>query len=321
MRIMVTGGAGYIGSVITLQLLKAGHSVVVYDDLSRGHRSAVLPDAELVVADVRDADRLTATLARCRCAGVVHMAALAEVAESVARPDLYADVNVAGTRSLARAAVATGVERVVFSSTAAVYGAPDEMPVGETATPAPSNPYGETKLAAECLLAEHADHFGVAALRYFNACGAEEGYGEDHRPESHLIPLALRAARDGQTMSVYGTDYPTPDGTCVRDYIHVADLADAHLRALERLPDRAGAYNLGTSSGDSVLDVIGAVESVTGRHLATRVEARRPGDPPVLVAANDCARRELGWRPRKSLVGAVDDAWTWMQDHPGGYPD
>jgi len=321
MRIMVTGGAGYIGSVITLRLLEAGHDVVVYDDLSRGHRSAVSPDAELVVGDVRDADLLTTTLTGRRCTAVVHMAALAEVAESVARPDLYADVNTGGTRSLARAARSSGVERVVFSSTAAVYGVPDEMPIDESATLAPSNPYGETKLAAEHVLNGFAGDLGLATLRYFNACGAAGGCGEDHRPESHLIPLALRAARDGRVLSVFGRDYPTPDGTCIRDYVHVADLADAHLLALERLPECAGAYNLGTSDGDSVLAVVRAVESVTGLHLTTQVEDRRPGDPPILVAANDRAARRLGWRPRRDLSDAVADAWDWMQEYPEGYPD
>jgi UDP-glucose 4-epimerase len=318
---MVTGGAGYIGSVICVRLLEAGHQVTAYDDLSRGHRAAVAPDAELVVGDVRDTERLTAELRERGCTAIVHMAALAEVGESVVRPDLYRDVNTAGTESLARAAAAAGVERIVFSSTAAVYGQPDEMPITEGAAAAPTNPYGQTKLAAELVLfAPHAP-FSVAALRYFNACGAYGACGEDHRPETHLLPLALRAARDGSTLAVFGDDYPTPDGTCVRDYVHVADLADAHISALERLPGCAGACNLGTARGHSVTEVLDAVQTVTGRPVARRAEARRAGDPPTLVADNRRAATLLGWQSRRGLLDAARDAWDWMQAYPGGYED
>ncbi len=318
---MVTGGAGYIGSVIGVRLLEAGHQVTAYDDLSRGHRAAVAPDADLVVGDVRDTGRLTAELRERGCTAIVHMAALAEVGESVVRPDLYRDVNTAGTESLARAAAAAGVERIVFSSTAAVYGQPDEMPITEGAAAAPTNPYGHTKLAAELVLFAPDAPFSVAALRYFNACGAYGACGEDHRPETHLLPLALRAARDGSTLAVFGDDYPTPDGTCVRDYVHVADLADAHISALERLPGCAGACNLGTAHGHSVTEVLDAVQTVTGRPVARRAEARRAGDPPALVADNRRAATLLGWRPRHGLLDAARDAWDWMQAHPGGYED
>ena len=321
MRVLVTGGAGYIGSVIAAALLQRGHAVVVYDDLSRGHRAAVPPGATLVVGDIRDPGLLAEVLRDERLEAVVHMAALAEVAESVAHPDRYHDVNVEGTRALLAAARACGVRRLVFSSTAAVYGAPERTPIAEDDPLRPTNPYGETKLAGERLLWEAAERDGLAAvaLRYFNACGADGERGEDHRPESHLVPLALRAARDGTPLRVYGTDYPTPDGTCVRDYVHVADLAAAHVAALERLPQAAGVCNLGTGRGDSVSRVLDAVEAATGRRLRREPAGRRPGDPPVLVASNRRAARVLGWRPRRTLDDAVRDAWRWLQDHPQGY--
>jgi UDP-glucose 4-epimerase len=321
MRVLVTGGAGYIGSVITTRLLESGHAVTVFDDLSRGHRAVLPPGAALVVADIRDERAIKRALAQTASRAVIHMAALAEVAESVEKPALYADVNVGGTQALASAARAAGVDRIVFSSTAAVYGAPDRVPIGETADLRPANPYGKTKLAAEEVLFAAAAEgaFAVAALRYFNACGAYGACGEDHRPESHLIPLALRAARDGGVLQVYGDDYPTPDGTCVRDYVHVTDLADAHIAALDALPGCAGPMNLGTATGDSVLQVLRTIEEVTGRPVARRVDRRRPGDPPSLVAANDRALTALGWRPRRTVRDAVRDAWQWMGRHPDGY--
>jgi UDP-glucose-4-epimerase GalE len=323
MRVLVTGGAGYIGSVIVARLIARGHSVTALDDLSHGHAAAVAAGARLVVGDVRD-ERLVHDLLQAEgCEAVVHMAALAEVAESVARPQLYHDVNVGGTAALLEAMRAAGVARIVFSSTAAVYGTPDAVPIDEAAALRPENPYGETKLAAERLLAGAAarDGLGFLALRYFNACGADGPCGEDHDPESHLVPLALRAARDGGELQVYGLDYPTADGTCVRDYVHVADLAEAHIAALERLPSGGGACNLGTGAGASVLEVLAAVETTTGRTLRRRAGARRAGDPPALVASNDLAARLLGWRPRRTLGDAVDDAWAWLREHPRGYDD
>jgi len=321
-RVLVTGGAGYIGSVIVARLLARGHVVTALDDLSRGHRAAVAPGAELVVADVRDETLVGGLLRERACDAVVHMAALAEVAESVARPELYREVNVGGTAAVVGAARAAGVRRLVFSSTAAVYGSPEAVPIAESARLHPENPYGETKLAAERLLAAAVrDGIDSLALRYFNACGADGPCGEDHEPESHLVPLALRAARDGGELRVYGDDYPTADGTCVRDYVHVADLAEAHIAALERLPSGSGACNLGSGSGASVLEVLAAVEGVTGREVRRRTVARRPGDPAVLVAANDGAARLLGWRPRHALRAAVADAWAWLRDHPRGFDD
>jgi UDP-glucose 4-epimerase len=325
MNVLVTGGAGYIGSVIAARLLAAGHTVTVYDDLSRGHAAAVPAGAALVTADIRDAARLTAALTAGGCEAIVHMAALAEVAESVAFPERYHDVNVGGAEAVLEAALRTGVSRIVFSSTAAVYGAPERVPIDEDAVLAPANPYGETKLAAERLLSEAAAASGgrlaTVALRYFNAAGADGPRGEDHFPESHLVPLALAATRDGTPQKIFGNDYPTPDGTCVRDYVHVSDLAAAHVAALERLPQAAGAYNLGTGSGSSVLEVMRAGAVAPARITPVEHAPRRPGDPPALVASNDRARRVLGWRPQRQLDGIVADAWAWMSDHPRGYDD
>jgi UDP-glucose 4-epimerase len=322
MKVLVTGGAGYIGSVITSRLLARGHEVTVFDDLSRGHRSAVPRDVEFEQGDVRDAAAVTAAILLGRCEAVVHMAALTEVAESVAHPQRYFDVDLHGTETVLEAALAGGVRRIVFSSTAAVYGAPTTTPISEDAALRPTSPYGEAKLGGEKLLAGAAgDRLAVASLRYFNAAGADGDYGEDHEPESHLIPLALKAARDGRPMSVFGTDYPTEDGTCVRDYVHVADLAEAHITALEGLPETAGTLNLGTGAGNSVSEVLDAVDAVTGQRLVRVAAARRPGDPPVLVAACERAAEHLGWRPRHTLADCVADAWQWMRAHPDGYAD
>lgn len=322
MRVLVTGGAGYIGSVIVARLAAWEHDVVVYDDLSRGHAAAVAAGASLARGDVRDGARLQEVMTTTGRDAVVHMAALAEVAESVVEPELYHSVNVDGTAAVIEAAAAAGVARLVFSSTAAVYGAPERTPIEEGDALAPANPYGATKLACERLLERARSRGGLAstALRYFNACGADGEHGEDHDPESHLIPLALRAARDDTAIRVFGADYPTPDGTCVRDYVHVADLADAHIAALEALPRVQGAFNLGTGRGDSVHEVLKTVEEVTGLSLRRESASRRAGDPPVLVAGNGRALKELGWRPRRSLGDAVADAWAWMRRHPRGYP-
>jgi UDP-glucose-4-epimerase GalE len=321
MRVLVTGGAGYIGSVIVARLAARGHEVVVYDDLSRGHSAAVQAGVPLVRGDIRDAAAVCAALVDGGCEAVVHMAALAEVAESVAEPERYRSVNVEGTAAVIQAAVAAGAGRLVFSSTAAVYGVPERTPIDEADALAPANPYGETKLAGERLLQEvrSRGELAATALRYFNACGADGACGEDHDPESHLIPLALRAARDGTPIRVFGDDYPTTDGTCVRDYVHVADLAGAHIAALEALPGVQGSFNLGTGAGDSVQAVLDAVETVTGLPLTRETAPRRAGDPPVLVASNRLAAERLGWSPQRGLADAVADAWSWMCAHPGGY--
>jgi UDP-glucose 4-epimerase len=323
MRVLVTGGAGYIGSVIGARLLARGHAVTVYDDLSRGHRAAVPPGASVVEGDVRDQPRVREALQQGRCDAIVHMAALAEVGESVAQPERYHDVNVNGTAAVIAAARAAAVGRLVFSSTAAVYGEPRRVPIDEDDELAPTNPYGASKLAAEHLLERARDAGDVAftALRYFNACGADGPRGEDHEPETHLIPLALSAARDGVALRVFGDDYPTPDGTCVRDYVHVADLSDAHVLALEALPAIQGAFNLGTGRGDSVKCVLDAVSRITGLELHHAIWGRRAGDPPALVASGTRAATHLRWRPERSLEDAVRDAWAWMQTHPHGYED
>lgn len=322
MRVLVTGGAGYIGSVIVARLTARGHQVVVFDDLSRGHAPAVGAGVPLVRGDIRDVWAVRAALHDGGCDAIVHMAALAEVAESVAEPERYHSVNVDGTAAVLEAAAA-GANRLVFSSTAAVYGDPACTPIGEDAILAPTNPYGETKLAGERLLEQARSRGAVAAtaLRYFNACGADGAHGEAHHPETHLIPLALRAARDGASVKVFGDDYPTPDGTCLRDYVHVADLADAHIAALEALPLVQGAFNLGTGTGDSVRTVLDTVEAVTGMRIAREMAPRRAGDPPILVAGNSHAAARLGWRPTRTLRDAVADAWNWMRVHPAGYAD
>jgi UDP-glucose 4-epimerase len=321
MRVLVSGGAGYIGSVIASRLAARGDDVTVYDDLSRGHAAAVTARATLVRGDIRNEETLRDVLVETGIEAIVHMAALAEVAESVAQPDRYRDVNVGGTAAVIAAAKAAGVRRLVFSSTAAVYGEPESVPIDERDRLAPTNPYGHTKFAGERLLerARVSGDLAFTALRYFNACGADGTCGEDHSPESHLLPLALRAARDGTAITIFGEDYPTPDGTCVRDYVHVADLADAHIAALRALPAVQGAFNLGTGHGDSVRRVLDVVETVTSLALERHPAARRAGDPPVLVAGNSRAGKQLRWRPGRSLEDAARDAWQWMQANPRGY--
>jgi len=320
MRVLVTGGAGYIGSVVTEELLAAGHDVVVYDDCSTGHRDAVLAPATLVDGDVLDQARIAQTLRASRIDAVVHMAALALVGDSMADPAAYYRTNLTGGLALLDAMRAAGVGTLVFSSSAAVYGQPARQPIDEDAPLAPTNPYGETKLAFERALGWYGAAYGLraASLRYFNAAGATERSGERHARESHLIPLALEAAAGLRgALRVYGDDYPTPDGTCVRDYVHVSDLARAHVLALESLAagHPGGAFNLGGGGdGASVGAVIDAVQRVTGRTVPVERAPRRPGDPPRLVAAVARARQALGWAPRRaSLDDIVGSAWRWME--------
>jgi UDP-glucose 4-epimerase len=308
MRLLVTGGAGYIGSVVTAELLDAGHSVVVLDDLSTGHRDAVPSGAELAEAGLRGCEPV---LARGFDA-VLHFAAKSLVTESGARPELYWDNNVGGTLALLEAMRRTGVERLVFSSTAAVYGEPEQVPIPVDHPVRPTNPYGASKLAVDHMLTSFANAHGLAAtsLRYFNVAGARGAQGERHAVETHLIPNAIAAATGaGEPLSVFGRDYPTPDGTAVRDYIHVVDLAEAHLRALDALtPGEHRIYNLGSGAGSSVLDVVRAVTDVTGREVPVHDAPRRVGDPAVLVADGSAAERDLGWRPSRSLRDMVADA-------------
>ena len=322
--ILVTGGAGYVGSHACKALAGAGYLPVAYDNLSRGHRAAVRW-GPLVEGDLHDAAALAAAFRAHRITAVMHFAAFAYVGESMASPAKYYRNNVGGTLTLLEGMREAGVERIVFSSTCAIYGAPAASPIRESAAPAPLNPYGDTKLAIERVLHWYAAAYRMryAALRYFNAAGADPDgeIGEDHEPETHLIPLVLRAALGrGGPVEVYGTDYPTPDGTAIRDYIHVSDLADAHVRALADLAAGGDsvALNLGTGRGSSVRAVITAVERVGGRKVPQRAVARRPGDPPELVADPALARARLGWQPHHSdLDTIIRSALAW-EARPGG---
>jgi UDP-glucose-4-epimerase GalE len=327
MRILVTGGAGYIGSHAVSLFLARGHEVHVYDNLSMGHRASV-PADRLIVADLSETHRLDQALVEHRIDAVVHFAAAAFVGESVAHPAKYYQNNVVNTLGLLDAVRRHGIKRFVFSSTCATYGVPHSVPITEDQPQKPINPYGNGKLATEFALSDYAAAYGwgFAALRYFNAAGAspDGSIGEDHDPETHLIPLVLQAAAGRRpAVQVFGTDYATPDGTCIRDYIHVDDLAEAHLLALEKLsPGVALKLNLGTGRGYSVREVIRVAEEVTGRKVPVAEVPRRAGDPPILVAAADRARRELGWQPRYTeLRPIVDTAWKWHREHPNGYDD
>lgn len=323
MRLLVTGGAGYIGSVVAGQLLKAGHEVTIFDNLSRGHRRAIPGGARFVEGDLLDAERTREVLHE-GFEGVLHFAALSLVGESVEEPERYYRNNVLGTLELLEAMVEGGASRLVFSSTAAVYGEPRKVPIEEDDPPLPTNPYGGSKLAVDRMISFVARARGLAAvsLRYFNVAGASGRFGEDHRPETHLIPLVLRTALgEREYVEVYGTDYPTPDGTAIRDYIHVEDLARAHLLALEAAREgEHRIYNLGNGEGFSVRQVIETAREVTEREIEAKEAPRRPGDPPVLVASSGKIRRELGWKPEKpELAAMISDAWEWMLSHPGGY--
>jgi UDP-glucose-4-epimerase GalE len=325
MRILVVGGAGYIGSHTVRHLARSGHDVWVYDNLVHGHRAAV-PEGRLIEGDLGDIAKLESALRGGAIDAVMHFAAFTSVPESVTEPARYYRNNVTGTLNLLDAMRAAGVGKIVFSSTAAVYGVPDEVPIPETAPTRPINPYGFTKLAIERALADYATAYGLgtASLRYFNACGAaaDGTIGEDHRPETHLIPLILQVALgQRENITVAGSDYPTPDGSCIRDYIHVDDLADAHLRVLEAIaPGRDLTYNVGTGSGVSVREVIDAVRKVTGHPIPVIEGPRRAGDPPSLVASADAARRDLGWTPRHTAITSiVASAWAWHSTHPRGF--
>jgi UDP-glucose 4-epimerase len=325
MKLLVTGGAGYIGSVVSRQLLSAGHEVVVLDNLERGHRAAVAPEAGFVHADLRDAHAVSEALAR-GFDGVLHFAALALVGESVKHPGLYYRANVLGTMNLLDAMRASEVLRLVFSSTCAVYGEPDEVPISEAAPPRPVNAYGASKLAVDMMISDycHAHGIGAVSLRYFNVAGASGDVGEDHFPETHLIPNILRTAQGRNShVELFGTDYPTPDGTAIRDYIHIEDLSDAHLLALDGArPGDHRIFNLGNGNGFSVREVINAARDVTGREIEVREAPRRPGDPPSLVAASERIRTELGWEAHKpELEQMIGDAWVFAQAHPMGYAD
>jgi UDP-glucose 4-epimerase len=321
-RVLVTGGAGYIGSIVARQLRDRGDDVTVLDSLFRGHRQAVPDGVRFEQVDLLDLEA-TQQVLRAGFDGVIHLAALALVAESVAKPELYYRGNVVASLNLLDAMRAADVRKIVFSSTCATYGEPAVVPISENTPPAPVNSYGNSKLAVDRMLADEARAHGLGAisLRYFNVAGASGKHGEDHEPETHLIPLVLWAA-SGRTpsVSIFGTDYPTPDGTAVRDYVHVEDLGRAHLLALDRVqPAHHDVINLGAGRGYSVREVIEAAKAVTGIDIPVREQPRRPGDPPNLVAATAKASAELGWQPEKTLEDMVRDAWTWFQAHPTGY--
>jgi len=326
MKVLVTGGAGYIGSVVTEELIKDGHEVVVYDSLYKGHREAIVAGADFVHADLADADTLRATLENKKIAAVVHMAADSLVGESCVEPAKYYRNNVVNGLILLDAMRAAGVERIVFSSTAATYGQPEKVPIEETAPNTPTNPYGESKLAFEHAMRWYSEAYQLrfVSLRYFNAAGASEKCGEDHSPESHIIPIALQvAAGTREFVEVYGDDYPTPDGTCLRDYIHVIDLARAHVLALKAMESDNGGrtYNLGCGGkGYSVNQVLETARDVTGKPIPARIGPRRAGDPAVLIASSEKIQRELGWNPEfQDLRIIIETAWRWMQSHPNGY--
>jgi UDP-glucose 4-epimerase len=324
MRVLVTGGAGYIGSVVVEELLNDGHDVIVYDNLSKGHRASVAPEAEFVAGDLLNQKLLTDTLKNGHVDAVIHMAADSLVSESVAQPAKYYRNNVVGGLSLLDAMRETKVQRLAFSSTAAVYGEPARQPISEDDPTAPTNPYGATKLAVENALAWYEDAYGLryASLRYFNAAGATDRCGEWHDPESHLIPIVLQVAAGTRAeVQVYGDDYSTRDGTCVRDYIHVVDLAKAHVLALGILSERSAIYNLGCGGdGYSVREVIDIAQEVTGNEIRAKIGPRRAGDSAVLIASSEKIKRELGWSPVfQDLRKIVGSAWKWLQSHPHGY--
>lgn len=324
MRVLVTGGAGYIGSVVVEQLLLDGHDAVVYDNLSKGHRESVPEEVPLVEGDLLDIDLLTATLKDQKIEAVVHMAASSLVGESVANPAKYYTNNVTGGLSLLESMHSAGVSKIVFSSTAAVYGEPAKQPIEESDPTLPSNPYGETKLTFEQALRRCDETYGIryASLRYFNAAGANERCGEVHHPETHLIPLVLQVALgQREHVEVYGNDYPTRDGTCIRDYVHVVDLAQAHVLALSSLDRGSSIFNLGCGGdGYSVKEVIDVAREVTAKEIPLQLGARRPGDPAILIASSDKIKHDLGWKPRfQDLRKIIQSAWAWHQRHPDGY--
>ena len=324
MKILVTGAAGYIGSVCSEVLLGRGHSVVALDDLSEGHREAVDPRAQFCQANLHDMEAVSEVFKTNKIDAVMHFAALCLVEESVKEPGEYYRANVAAGINLLNAMLRHGVKKLIFSSTAATYGEPEKIPIPEEHVTNPINPYGASKLLFERILQEFRENSGLehVTMRYFNAAGASRERGEDHHPETHILPILFEAALGQRAaFQIYGTDYPTADGTCVRDYVHVVDIAEAHALAVERISEMAGrVYNVGNSRGFSVREVVDAVHSVTGRDIPIRVAPRRAGDPAVLVASSERIRKELVWRPRFSdLKSIIQTAWAWKAKFPRGY--
>ena len=323
MKILVVGGVGYIGSVCAELLLDQGHGVTIFDNLSEGHRRALDPRAEFVEGDLVDRQSIEKTLAKQQPDAVMHFAANALVGESMQNPSKYFRNNVANGLNLVDAMISAGVAKIIFSSTCAIFGPPERVPIDETMPPRPINPYGESKLAFEKILRWYGEIHGLkfVSLRYFNAAGASAKFGEDHRVETHLIPNVLKVALGQKpNVEIFGTDYETPDGTCIRDYIHIVDLARAHILALNAT--RSDFYNLGTGGGASVRDVIDSCRKITGRNIGIVEKPRRPGDPPRLIASSEKIKRELGWQPQfQSLDAIIESAWKWHQKFPRGYED
>jgi UDP-glucose 4-epimerase len=323
MKILVVGGAGYIGSVCAELLLDEGHTVCIFDNLSEGHRAAVDSRAELIEGDLETIDPIQSALTAFEPEAVMHFAASALVAESMENPSKYFRNNIGNGLNLLDAMVATGVNQLVFSSTCAIFGPPERLPIDESLPKRPINPYGESKLAFEKILRWYGEIHGLrfVSLRYFNAAGASEKFGEEHRVETHLIPNVLKVALGQKPhVEIYGTDYDTPDGTCIRDYIHILDLSRAHILALSAA--RSEFYNLGTGGGTSVREVIESCRKITGHEIPVVEKPRRPGDPARLVAASDKIQRELGWQPKfQSIDAIIESAWRWHQKFPNGYGD
>jgi len=323
MKILVVGGAGYIGSVCAQLLLDGGHEVTVFDNLSEGHRAAIDSRAEFIKCDLEDRESVERLLVRRQPEAVMHFAANALVGESMENPSKYFRNNVANGVNLLDAMIAAGARKLIFSSTCAIFGPPDRVPIDESMPARPINPYGESKLAFEKILRWYDEIHGLkfVSLRYFNAAGASEKFGEDHRVETHLIPNVLKVALGEKThVEIFGTDYETPDGTCIRDYIHIIDLAQAHILALDA--SQSGYYNLGTGGGSSVREVIDACRKVTGRKIDIVEKPRRAGDPPRLIASSQKIKSELGWQPQfQDLDVIIESAWKWHQKFPRGYGD
>jgi UDP-glucose 4-epimerase len=322
-KILVVGGAGYIGSICSELLIDSGYDVAIFDNLTEGHRKAVDPRAELIEGNLSERAETEAALARTKPDAVMHFAASALVGESMTDPSKYFRNNICNGLNLLDAMIATGVKRLVFSSTCATFGPPERVPIDETLPQRPINPYGESKLAFERILRWYDEIHGLrfVALRYFNAAGASENFGEDHRTETHLIPNVIKVALGQRThVEIYGTDYETPDGTCIRDYIHILDLSQAHILALSS--PKSEFYNLGTGGGTSVREIIESCRRITGHEIPVVEKPRRPGDPPRLIAASAKIKRELGWEPRFQNVDAIiESAWKWHQKFPNGYED
>jgi UDP-glucose 4-epimerase len=323
MKILVVGGAGYIGSVCAELLLDQGHGVTIFDNLSEGHRRALDPRAEFVEGDLVDRQSIEKILAKQQPDAVMHFAANALVGESMQNPSKYFRNNIANGLNLLDAMISAGVAKIIFSSTCAIFGPPERVPIDEMMPPRPINPYGESKLAFEKILRWYGEIHGLkfVSLRYFNAAGASAKFGEDHRVETHLIPNVLKVALEQKpNVEIFGTDYETPDGTCIRDYIHIVDLARAHILALNAT--RSDFYNLGTGGGASVRDVIDSCRKITGRNIGIVEKPRRPGDPPRLIASSEKIKRELGWQPQfQSLDAIIESAWKWHQKFLRGYED